>query len=86
MNRAIIGVVLVVALVALGVTASERPDLFPENLDVPRLVYLTMALLLVAGAGYGFTRMRFDGARAIVSLVIWAGVIVAIAAAYAIFR
>jgi len=83
--RAIIGVVVVLALIALAIAATERPDWFPANLDVASLVYLVMALLLVAGAGYGFSRFRLDGARAMASLVIWALIIAAIAGAYTLF-
>jgi ABC-type maltose transport system permease subunit len=75
----------VLGLVALAVVASERPDWFPANLDVPRLVYLLMALLLVAGAGFGFYRFRHDGRRAIVGLLIWAALIAAIVATYTLF-
>jgi hypothetical protein len=82
MNRAWVGVVLVLGLVTLAVVASQRPDWFPANLDVPRLVYLSMALLLVSGAGYGFWRFRYDGSRALASLLIWAGILTAIMVAY----
>lgn len=86
MSRALPGIVLVLGLVALAIVASERPDWFPANLDVPRLVYLLMALLLVAGAGYGFYRFRHDGARVIVGLLIWALLIGAVVATYTLFN
>ncbi len=86
MSRALPGIMLVLGLVALAIVASERPDWFPENLDVPRLVYLLMALLLVTGAGYGFYRVPRDGARAIVSLAIWALIIGAIVTAYTLLN
>jgi uncharacterized membrane protein len=86
MSRAWVGIVVVLGLVALAIVASERPDWFPANLDVARLVYLLMALLLVSGAGYGFYRVRNDGARAIVGLAIWAFIIVAIVVAYTLLN
>lgn len=90
MTRALPGIVLVLGLVALAIVASERPDWFPENLDLPRLVYLLMALLLVTGAGYGFYRFRDDGAhpgaRPIVSLAIWALIFGAIVTAYTLLN
>jgi len=86
MSRALPGIVLVLGLVALAVVASERPDWFPANLDVPRLVYLLMALLLVTGAGYSFYRFRHDGMRAVAGLLIWALLIGAIVATYTLFN
>jgi hypothetical protein len=86
MSRAWVGIVLVLGLVALAIVASARPDWFPSNLDVPRLVYLLMALLLVSGAGYGFYRFRHEGARAAVGLAIWAALILAIVAAYSLLN
>jgi uncharacterized protein YxeA len=85
MTRAIIGVVIVLGLVALAIFAAERPDIVPGSMQVPNLVYLLMVLLLVAGAGYGFRRFRYDGARALVSLAIWGAIIVAIVVAYSLF-
>jgi hypothetical protein len=86
MSRAWAGVVVVLALVALAIAASERPDWFPAGLDVPRLVYLLMALLLVSGAGYSFYRFRHDAPRAIVGLVIWALLIGAIVLVYTLLN
>jgi hypothetical protein len=60
-----------------------RPELFPGDLDVPRLVYLLMALLLVTGAGYGYSRFRLDGGAALASILFWAALIMAITFAYA---
>lgn len=60
--------------------------IWPDNFDWPQLVWLLMALLLVAGAGAGFRRFRHDPRRAVVSLLIWAAVIAAIVAAYQIFN
>lgn len=78
-----LGVGVVIVLLVVGWIGYDRPDLFPANLDVPRLIYLLMALLLVAGAGYGFRRLRFDGKNALVSIVIWAGLFAVIALVYA---
>lgn len=58
----------------------------PGNFDWPQLVWLLMALLLVAGAGTGFRRFRFDTQRSIVSLLIWATLIAAIVFAYSILN
>lgn len=57
-----------------------------ERFDWPQLVWLIMALLLVAGAGTGFRRLRFDTQRSLLSLLIWGGLIAAIALAYAAFN
>lgn len=50
--------------------------------DWARLTYLLMALLLVSGAGYGFWRFRHDGRNAVMSLIIWALIIVVIVVIY----
>ena len=60
--------------------------IWPDNFDWPQLVWLLMALLLVAGAGTGFRRFRHDTRRSIASLAIWAGLIGAIVAAYMVFN
>lgn len=85
MNRWV-GVLIVVALVAIAVVAGERPELVPGNFDVPRLIWLLMALMLVAGAGFGVVRFRYDGGRAFVSILIWGALIVAIMLAYSVFN
>ncbi len=79
-----LGVVAVLLLVAwLGY---ERPQLFPGDIDVPRLVYLLMALLLVSGAGFGFWRLRQDRGRALASLIFWAALIAAISFGYSLLN
>lgn len=60
--------------------------IWPDNFDWPQLVWLLMALLLVAGAGTGFRRFRHDTGRAVISLMIWGAVIATIVAAYLIFN
>jgi ABC-type spermidine/putrescine transport system permease subunit II len=57
-------------------------ELFPPGFDFARLTWLVMALLLAAGAGWGFWRFRHDGRRAIAGLAIWALIIVCIVLAY----
>lgn len=85
MNRwaglAVVGALLVVAWLGFS-----RPELFPGALDVPQLVYLLMALLLVSGAGYGFSRIRFDGGRALISILFWFALIAAIMLIYSWFN
>ncbi len=74
---------LVGLLMVVGWLGYDRPELFPGNLDVPNLVWLLMALLLVSGAGWGFWRFRYDGGQALAGLVFWAALIIAITFAYA---
>jgi hypothetical protein len=81
MNRWI-GVAVVVGLLLIGWAAYVRPELFPDGLDMPRLIYLLMALLLVTGAAYGFRRLQFDRRRAFTNLVAWLGLIAVIALVY----
>ena len=81
MNRWL-GLAVVLVLLAVAAFSYFRPELVPGNVDLPRLVYLLMALLLVSGAGYGFWRFRYDGGRALASLAFWAALIVAIVLAY----
>lgn len=77
-----VGLGVVAVLLAAAWVGYDQPQLFPGNVDVPRLVYLLMALLLVSGAGYGFWRLRRDRGRAIASLLIWAALIAAISFGY----
>lgn len=77
-----IGALVVVALLALGYAAYSRPDWFPENFDVPRLIYLLMALLLVSGAAYGFRGLRIDQRSALRNIAVWLGLIAVIALVY----
>jgi hypothetical protein len=85
MNRWV-GVSVVVAMVIVGIAAWENPQWFPGDVDVPGIVYLLMALLLVSGAGYGFHRFRYDGGKVLLSIVIWGGLILAITLAYPFFN
>jgi hypothetical protein len=85
MNRWL-GVALVVLLLAVAVIGAMRPDLFPPGVDIPRLVWLVMALLLVSGAGWGFWRFRLDGGQALAGILFWAALIVAITFAYSWFN
>jgi hypothetical protein len=81
MNRWV-GVAIVVVLLLIGWAAYMRPDLFPAGLDMPRLIYLLMSLLLVTGAAYGFSRLQTDRRRMFASAVAWLGLIAAIALIY----
>lgn len=85
MNKTV-GVLLVAALLLVAWLGYDQPELFPGNLDVPRLVWLIMALLLVSGAGWGFWRFRHDSRRALAGIVFWAVSIVAITFAYALLN
>jgi hypothetical protein len=51
----------------------------------PQLLYLLMALLLVAGAASGFARLRADRAHIIPALLFWGGAIVLIVFLYSAF-
>lgn len=84
MNRWL-GVLIVAVLLAIAWVGYDRPELFPGNVDIPGLVWLVMALLLVSGAGYGFTRIRYDGGQALAGILFWFALIVAITFAYSWF-
>ena len=81
-----VGLAVVAVLLLVGWIGYDRPELFPGDVDVPRLVYLLMALLLVAGAGFGFWRLRYEPKRALASILFWAVLIAAIAFGYALFN
>lgn len=81
MNRAF-GLLVVAALLLVAGLGYFRPELFPGEIDVPRLVWLLMALLLVTGAGWGFRRFRYDGGRALVGILFWGAAFFAVALAY----
>lgn len=81
-----LGLAVVIVLLAVAIVGVARPDLFPGNVDVPRLVYLLMALLLVSGAGYGFWRFKQDGGAALAGIVFWGVLIVAITLIYPLVR
>ncbi len=82
----VLGLIVIGALLAVAWVGYDRPELFPMNLDVPRLVWLIMALLLVSGAGWGFWRFRVDGGRALVGLAFWGALVVALVFGYSIFN
>lgn len=81
-----LGLAVVIVLLAVAAVGVARPDIFPGDVDIPQLVYLLMALLLVSGAGYGFWRFRGDGGRALGGIVFWAVLIVAITLIYPLVR
>lgn len=80
MNRTT-GLLIVGALLLFAGAGYFRPDLLP-GVDIPRLAWLLMALLLVSGAGWGFWRFRYDGGRALTGLLFWAMALIAVALAY----
>lgn len=82
MNRWV-GLLVVAALLALAWVGYSQPQLFPADLDMPRLVFLLMALLLVSGAGYGFWRFRYDSGRALAGILFWGAALIGLAFAYA---
>ncbi|MDX2277492.1 MAG: hypothetical protein NW206_18750 [Hyphomonadaceae bacterium] len=81
MNRWV-GVGVVVALLLVGLAGYLRPDLFPGQLDTPRLIYLLMTLLLVTGAAFGFRHLKVDGRQALRNIAAWLGLIAVIGLAY----
>lgn len=81
-----LGLAIVIVLLAVVGVAVVRPDLLPSNVNLPHLVYLLMALMLAAGAGYGFWRFREDGGRALTGIVFWGVLIVCITMAYPFIR
>jgi hypothetical protein len=85
MNRWV-GVALVVLLLAVAWLAIARPSLFPGGVDVPQLIFLLMALLLVSGAGWGFWHIRMQPGAAIAGVVFWAALIVLIVMVYSWFN
>lgn len=81
-----VGLLVVAALLALAWIGYTQPQRFPADLDVPRLVFLIMALLLVSGAGYGFWRFRYDGGRALAGILFWCAAIIVLTFGYAWLR
>ncbi len=85
MNRWI-GVAVVVLLLIVAWIGFFQPQMFPVGFDVPQLVYLLMALLLVSGAGWGFWRIRMEPGAAIAGVVFWAALIVVLVMVYSWFN
>jgi hypothetical protein len=85
MNRWL-GVAVVVLLLIVAWIGFSRPELFPGDVDAPRLVYLLMTLLLVSGAGWGFWRIRMQPGAALAGVVFWAALIVLLVMAYSWFN
>lgn len=56
------------------------------DFDYARLIYLLMALLLVLGGGWGFSRYRHNARAALASIVFWAALTAAIVLAYNAFN
>jgi hypothetical protein len=56
------------------------------SFDWANLTYLLMALLLVAGGGFAFRRYRHDGRNALLAILFWAALVVAIVVAYNAFN
>jgi len=86
MRWVLLGVVAV--LLVLVFVAYDRPQLVPGGYaeELPQLVYLVMALLLVSGAGFGFARFRYDGGKALAGIVFWAAAIALLTLAYGWFN
>jgi hypothetical protein len=85
MNRWL-GLGIVVVLLIVAWIGFFQPQVFPGNLDVPRLVYLLMALMLVSGAGWGFARTRMQPGAAVAGIVFWAALIVVTVMVYSWFN
>lgn len=81
-----VGLVVVVVLLVVAWIGFFYPQAMPGNLDVPQLVYLLMALLLVSGAGLGFRRIRMEPGAALAGVVFWAALIVLIVMVYSWFN
>lgn len=81
-----VGLAIVVVLLIAAWLGFFQPETIPGNFDVPQLVYLMMALLLVSGAGFGFARMRMEPGAAIAGVVFWAALIVVLVMAYSWFN
>jgi len=81
-----VGLAVVVVLLALAWVGFFHPQTIPGNFDVPQLVYLLMALLLVSGAGWGFWRIRMQPGAAFAGVVFWAALIVLIVMVYSWFN
>lgn len=79
-----LGIVFIVALLGIGFFAFQSQEAFfglpPATISV--LIWGILAFLLVAGAGSGFRRIRLRPGQAALALLIWAGVLVIIAALY----
>lgn len=82
-----LGLATVIVLLAIGFAAYAQPSFFPPGVGdrLPDLIYLVMVILLVAGAGFGFARLKADRARILPALLFWAAAIAAIAFLYNIF-
>jgi hypothetical protein len=82
-----IGVIIVVALLVLAAFAFWTPGFAGGyGREISSVIYLLMALLLVAGGGYGFSRIRHDGRTALAGIVFWALMLGAIVLVYRVFR
>lgn len=81
-----IGLAVVVVLLIVAWIGYFHPETVPGDLDVPRLAYLLMALMLVSGAGWGFARIRLQPGAAIAGVVFWAALIVVIVMVYSWFN
>lgn len=81
-----VGLGVVVVLLIVAWIGFFYPQTMPGNVDVPRLVYLLMALLLVSGAGWGFSRVRLQPGAVIAGVVFWAALIVLIMMVYSWFN
>ncbi len=85
MNRWV-GLIVVFALLAVGWVGFFYPQALPGEFDVPRLVWLLMALMLVTGTGWGFTRIRMQPGAVVAGVVFWTALIVLIVMVYSWFN
>ncbi len=81
-----VGLGVVVVLLVVAWIGFFYPQTIPVGFDVPQLVFLLMALLLVSGAGWGFRRIRMEPGAAIAGVVFWAALIVLIVMVYSWFN
>ena len=82
------GLALVVVLLVVGFAAFAYPNLFPGEFgaQLPRAIYLVLALLLVTGAGFGFARVRAEKSRILPAILFWTGAILLIMFLYNLFH
>lgn len=78
-----LGLGLVVVLLLVTAVAVLRPELVPGQVDIPRISYLLLWLLLVAGAGAGF--LTTNKRMAWLGLLIWPALILALVWGYNAF-
>lgn len=81
-----VGLFVVVALLVVGFVAYSQPQLFPTDVDLARLIYMLLLLVLLSGAAFGFGRLRAEPGKALWAILFWGGLILAIMALYQVFN